>query len=467
MGTTLSTAREVVAVVAMDAWNDATYRTIVAILLAVPFVTVGMSKLADRFRERRRERSMIRDKGLSPLFGSSRAATSRSLMTGSMPASLGDSPSPSRPSRRRKSPTIVVHGSAKAPALRGLPLSPIEEENQGCGGESPFNEKDSVEKPPVMVQLLDGDSPESSIHSSPRSRGSNDTSGNSSWLMSADESLEVKLLSPEDLHQDVVNNHDLDLPSLPPPKDITINVENGQEGAKTGTPVSLPAPITVVPTPPATTTTTRARPIAPIQSNNAGKGDPKEDDDGTIQYLDRCSKRMVAKAEKAEHKDKVGIGKAVYDLALIVYKRGFHDKAYKMFKRAAIVQERALKETVYSLAWSMRERGLDHSRRGEEGLAQTYLGLATKLVDQPDHNSLKEAWNTHNGYIRVGNDDNGETMQHDRRTMKGTDRLERRLKRARAECIPLALSRKQQFECKVKMKQKDKRAREAVGVQHQ
>ena len=421
MGTTHSTANMYEGMPGMDAHHEATYRIIAAILLTVPFVATSMSTLAIRFKERRHERAMM-----------VAVNTNNNSSTGNS--------NPSTTSTARTSPTVAVRGHAETPSLHTPSLHPIHEDRPN-----------SSDQPPVLVQLVDdhssgGGSPESSVGSSICKH----TSGGGhkkKQMIPTGAAAGIGLESSGNVNPGAVDTPGTNVADLSPPKNISINVEKGQRQAETHAPGSSSARVTVGLT---------TAPIKPASTANAKgtKGDnttsftPNESN--VVLYLEQCTRNLHARADKAGHKDKVCMAKAIYDLGMIVYNRGLHDKAYKMFKRAASVQKWALKDTIYGLAWSLRERGLKHGRRGEKDLAQMYLDLATKLADHPNPQSVDEVWDKHNSSVPT-NKKNGELINGDGRTKNGKDRLEKRLKRARAECIPLALSRKRQSECKDRM----------------
>ena len=369
MGTVLSTVNEMVIGYTSEMLTEATYRTIVGILLAVPFVMSGMNRLADKFRQRKKLRS------------DGTLVRSRAIMSGTMPST---------------GPTIIVHSQTRRSSA--IPsLSSIAEEE--------YNEE-----PPVLIQLMDGATPANSVVSSPVQAG----------RRTCNESLEVKLLSTDEAARTVPKS--LELPSLPP-SSITIDV-----GATPKDTESAPQ------SPTASTVSTS---MCSVDENTSTK---EQQDVDTCTYLERCSKRMAEKAESAGHSDKVGIGKALYKLGEIVLKHKRYQKAYRIFKRAARVQEKTMQESIYSVAWAMREEGLKYSGcDGKEATSKAYLGAATKLIDQPNQDSLKIAWNTHR-------------MLRPDQTDKATARVERRLKRAKAEWLPLMETRKKQQEIKLRMK---------------
>lgn len=155
-------------------------------------------------------------------------------------------------------------------------------------------------------------------------------------------------------------------------------------------------------------------------------------------YFEQCSERLYSKLWTANHARKIGISEAIYHLGEVVYDHGKYQQANDILRRASHIQELVLKESIYFVAWALRDRGIRYRSEDEDYLGLTYHVLATKLVKEPTQDNLQLAWNIHQGIKARRNDSTGPEA----------DRIHRRLKRARNECFPLAQTFSLRNRCK-------------------
>mmetsp|Transcript_13557 Transcript_13557/g.23071 ORF Transcript_13557/g.23071 Transcript_13557/m.23071 type:complete len:316 (-) Transcript_13557:34-981(-) len=164
-----------------------------------------------------------------------------------------------------------------------------------------------------------------------------------------------------------------------------------------------------------------------------------EDQTGDLcSYFEQCSSILLEKTWGANHLDKIGIGEAVYKLGELVYSQGDYELANNILERASKIQKMVMKESIFFVAWAMRQQGLRYRELDEDYLGLTYHVLATKLVQEPTQETLQLAWNIHQG-IKGNRNDSAELE---------ADRIYRRMKRARNECFPLAQTFDMRTKCK-------------------
>jgi lipopolysaccharide biosynthesis regulator YciM len=158
--------------------------------------------------------------------------------------------------------------------------------------------------------------------------------------------------------------------------------------------------------------------------------------ESTSDYLEKVSKLLSKKAKAVPHSDKRGIADALLDLGQILFQQDKYKKALKVFQRAERVQKLVIDETLQAVASSMAHLAQHHHQAGNGVLARLYETLAMELETSPSAAVLKQSLQHH--------------AQH-RAAQGPSPRLvhavDRRLKRASAEAVPLVQTLKLQAHC--------------------
>jgi hypothetical protein len=174
--------------------------------------------------------------------------------------------------------------------------------------------------------------------------------------------------------------------------------------------------------------------------------EPDEGDEphqSTADYLESVAQALTKKARHADHADKVGIANALMELGNILWKdRKNQEKTLIILKYAETVQRIIIDETIAAVASAMEEQGKYHETQGNKFLAHVYGNMAKELQVSATPMNLKKSIELHHQHkVRRGDD----PATSSSKALKSLNKkLDRRLKRASAEAVPLVQNFKTQ-----------------------
>lgn len=171
-----------------------------------------------------------------------------------------------------------------------------------------------------------------------------------------------------------------------------------------------------------------------------------EQPQSTADYLASVAQALTHKARYADHADKVGIANVLMELGNILGKeRKNHAKALAILKHAEAVQRIIVAETIVAVASAMAEQGRYHQRQGNQCLANIYGNMAKELQASATPMNLKKSIELHHQHKVRGDDEHTSTTSISKKDLKSlSKKLDRRLKRASAEAMPLVQNFKAQ-----------------------
>jgi hypothetical protein len=158
----------------------------------------------------------------------------------------------------------------------------------------------------------------------------------------------------------------------------------------------------------------------------------------TSAYLESVARALAKKARHADHADKVGIAQALVELGGIILKDDQYQGALKVFKRAEVVQKIIIEDTISAVASAMAQQAKYHAKQGNAHLARSYGHMANELGAKPTPQILKKTIELHH---------NLKSRDTDKELKSLNKKLDRRLKRASAEAMPLVQNLKTQAKC--------------------
>lgn len=163
-------------------------------------------------------------------------------------------------------------------------------------------------------------------------------------------------------------------------------------------------------------------------------------------YLASVAQALTHKARQADHADKVGIANALMELGSILGKeRKNRAKALAILKHAEAVQRIVVAETIVAVASAMAEQGRYHARQGNQCLANIYGNMAKELQASATPMNLKKSIELHHQHKVRGEGHHTSTPSTRNKDLKSlNNKLDRRLKRASAEAVPLVQNFKAQ-----------------------
>lgn len=172
----------------------------------------------------------------------------------------------------------------------------------------------------------------------------------------------------------------------------------------------------------------------------------------TKDYLESIARTLSKKARHADHADKVGIAQALVELGDILAKDVKNAAAMRVYKRAELVQRMLVEETIAAVASAMGQQAKLHKKNGNEFLARVYGNMAKELKGKPSPANLRMTIQLHHEHkLRHESCDSKELKSLNKK-------LDRRIKRASAEAMPLVQNLRAQALCsKALMKSADLR----------
>ena len=165
-------------------------------------------------------------------------------------------------------------------------------------------------------------------------------------------------------------------------------------------------------------------------------------------YVESVARSLAKKASHADHSDKVGIATALMELGSILANDEKNASALKVFKRAEVVQRILIDETIASVASAMDQQAKHHEKHGNHYLAHLYGNMANELKGNPSPTNLKKTIQIHQGHkVRQGFEhENCADLSCDE-LRKLNKKLDRRIKRASTEAMPLVQNLREQAKC--------------------
>lgn len=161
----------------------------------------------------------------------------------------------------------------------------------------------------------------------------------------------------------------------------------------------------------------------------------------TKDYLESIARTLSKKARDADHADKVGIAQALMELGDILAKEEKNAAAMRVFKRAELVQRMLIEETIAAVALAMDQQAKLHQKHGNRFLARVYGNMAKELQIRPSPTNLKMSIQLHHQH-KLNHE------SYDSKELKSLNKkLDRRIKRASAEAMPIVLNLKAQAQC--------------------
>lgn len=159
----------------------------------------------------------------------------------------------------------------------------------------------------------------------------------------------------------------------------------------------------------------------------------------TSEYLESVARTLAKRAAKVSHNDKVGIAQAMVELGDILFKDDSHKSAMKVYKRAELVQKIIVDETIASVASAMKGQASYHKKHGNLAFSDLYGNMANELAAHATPANLQKCIKLHHDYKPHGH--------VDKEFASLVRKLDRRLKRAGTEAVPLVSTLKKQAAC--------------------
>jgi hypothetical protein len=179
----------------------------------------------------------------------------------------------------------------------------------------------------------------------------------------------------------------------------------------------------------------------------------KKPKSSTFHYLEAVARRLSEKAHETKlHSDHVGIAQALMELADVLAQEEQHARALRVYQRAELVQRMVVQATLQAVASALRQKAKYHAEQpGHVFLAAKYQSLADELKAHPTPQNLTRTLQFRNDERNTRNICQHESPEQESLNQK----LDRRLRRASAEAIPLVRSLKEQANCSIsKMRKK-------------
>uniref|UniRef100_A0A7S1UYR5 Uncharacterized protein n=1 Tax=Grammatophora oceanica TaxID=210454 RepID=A0A7S1UYR5_9STRA len=161
----------------------------------------------------------------------------------------------------------------------------------------------------------------------------------------------------------------------------------------------------------------------------------EEEMEKDINYLEGIAAMLVRKAKRssASHSDKIGIGESLYQLGLLLFQQEKADEASRVLKQTEKVQKKVIAETLLAVASAMDQQAEYYRKEKQHELAHIYKKTSKSLrKDSQNPKFLSQAWQVHKVAKRAAPEDRSAELKH------LMHKVERRLKRASAEALPLA-----------------------------
>ena len=161
----------------------------------------------------------------------------------------------------------------------------------------------------------------------------------------------------------------------------------------------------------------------------------------TKDYLESIARTLAKKARDADHADKVGIAQALVELGDILAKEEKNASALRVYKRAEVVQRILIEETIAGVASAMGQEAKHHQKHGNEFLANVYGNMAKELKVNPSPTNLRMTIQLHHEHkVR-------DELNNSKELKSLNKKLDRRIKRASAEAMPLVQNLRAQARC--------------------
>mmetsp|Transcript_29995 Transcript_29995/g.45481 ORF Transcript_29995/g.45481 Transcript_29995/m.45481 type:complete len:367 (+) Transcript_29995:99-1199(+) len=112
--------------------------------------------------------------------------------------------------------------------------------------------------------------------------------------------------------------------------------------------------------------------------------------------FENCSQELSRRAKTSEHSERIGIADTLADIANILFDDDDYNAAYKVSRRAQIIYEMVVKESMKDIASALLKHAEYHERQiGSADLSEVYRSIATGLRQQPTPSNLSKAFQVH------------------------------------------------------------------------
>jgi hypothetical protein len=181
----------------------------------------------------------------------------------------------------------------------------------------------------------------------------------------------------------------------------------------------------------------------------------------TSHYLETVARKLSEKAQETKlHSDHVGIAQALLELGDILAQEEQHARALRVYQRAEMVQRMVVHETLVAVTSALRQKAKYHAGQpGHEWLAAKYRSLADELKAHPTPQNLTNAL-----VVRQEERDDDDELKEKKPIILQQYvspkeeminlKLDRRLKRASLEAVPLVRALKEQANCSSAIRKK-------------